>query len=177
MIPLPKAIDSERLTIRPFKEKDREAYLAFMTDAEATRYLMFQRTEEGAKALLDAVRDSYSTEEPVFAYAIALKEDDAFIGSCGLSELDKAERFECYYSLLPSYWGRGYATEATAALLRYCFEHDGVEEVWAFMSPDNPNSAGVAERVGMGNRGLREHPTWGTSGRAYVMTREAKGVA
>lgn len=173
MIPLPESIETERLVIRPFKEEDREAYLAFMTDAEATRYLMFsdeQRTEEGAGALFDTVQGSYATEEPVFAYTIALKADDAFIGSCGLSELGEDERFECYYSLLPSQWGRGYATEATTALLRYCFEHDGVEEVWAFMSPDNPNSAGVAERIGMEDRGIREHPVFGVAGRAYVMT-------
>lgn len=175
MVPLPPFIESERLVIRPFKDEDRDAYLAFMTDSEATRYLLFtddQRTEEGAGALLDAVRGSYATEDPIFAYAIALK-DDTFIGSCGLSELGGPERLECYYSLSPAHWGRGYATEATAALLRYCFEHDGVEEVWAYMSPDNPNSAGVAERVGMVDRGVLEHPVFGNRGRAYVMTRRA----
>ena len=150
-----------------------------MTDADATRYLMFtdeQRTQEGAQTLLEAVQSSYSTDAPIFAYAIALKGDDAFIGSCGLSELDEPGRLECYYSLLPSHWGQGYATEATAALLRYALAQDGVEEVWAFMSPENPNSAGVAERVGMEQQGVLEHPVFGHSGLAYVMRRSARGT-
>jgi RimJ/RimL family protein N-acetyltransferase len=179
MIPLPESIESERLVIRPFKSEDRDGYLAFMTNPKATQYLMFtdeQRTEEGAQALLEAVQGSYSSEEPIFAYAIALKEDDTFIGSCGLSELDEPARLECYYSLLPSYWKRGYATEATAALLRYCFAQDGVDEVWAFMSKENPTSAGVAERIGMENRGIQVHPVFGNEGRAYVMKGGAGGT-
>ena len=173
MIPLPQSIETERLTIRPFEPKDLDAYLDFMTDAEATRYLMFtdeQRTEAGARELFEAVRDSYSTDEPIIACAIARREDDAFVGSCGVSELDAPGQLECYYSLLPAHWKKGYATEATAALLRYCFAQDAVDEVWAFMSPENPNSVGVAERVGMEDRGVQEHPVFGNTGRAYVMT-------
>lgn len=176
MIPFPESIEAERIIIRPFKPKDRDPYLAFMTHPEATRYLMFtdeQRTEEGAQELFDAVRDSYATDEPIFAFAIASKEDDTFIGSCGLSELEEPTQLECYYSLLPSHWKQGYATEATAALLRYSFAQGDVESVWAFMSPENPNSAGVAERVGMERRGVREHPVFGNEGLAYVMRRGA----
>lgn len=174
MIPLPDAIETDRLVIRPFRQSDLDGYLSFMTDAEATRYLLFddeQRTEKGARALFDAVRASYASAEPIFAYVIARKEDNAFVGSCGVSGLDEPGRLECYYSLLPAHWGKGYATEATAALLRYCFAQDGVEEVWAFMSPENPNSACVAERVGMADEGLRTHPVFGNEGRAFVRRR------
>ena len=66
--------------------------------------------------------------------------------------------------------------EATAALLRYCFAQDGVGEVWAFIDPDNPNSAGVAERAGMQRMGEHVHPVFGNTGLAYVMTRETRGT-
>lgn len=176
MVPLPDAIETERLVIRPFEPKDQDAYVAFMTDPEATRYLLFsdeQRTEAGALDLLDAVCASYETDEPIFAYAIARRDDDAFVGSCGMSDLDEAGHLECYYSLLPGEWEKGYATEATAGLLAYAFAQPEVEEVWAYMSPENPKAAGVAERVGMTREGMREHPVFGNAGLAYVARRGA----
>lgn len=171
MIPLPDALETDRLVIRPFEEDDLDAYLTFMTDEVATRYLLFadeHRTAAGATELFEAVRASYGSEAPIFAYAVAEKADNTFVGSCGLAELDVPGRLECYYSLLRAYWGRGYAAEATAALLRYGLAQEGVDEIWAFMSPENPRSAGVAERAGLEDRGLRTHPVHGLEGRAYA---------
>lgn len=56
-----------------------------MTDEQATRYLLLadeQKSEEGAKELFSAVADSYRSDNPIFAYATALKHS-RFIGSCG----------------------------------------------------------------------------------------------
>ena len=56
-----------------------------MTDEKATRYLLLadeQKSEEGAKELFSAVADSYRSDNPIFAYPIALM-DSRFIGSCG----------------------------------------------------------------------------------------------
>jgi RimJ/RimL family protein N-acetyltransferase len=86
---LSEAIATERLTIRPFRDEDLAEYLSFMTDERATRYLLLtedQKSEAGARELLFAVTDSYSSDSPIFAYAIALS-DDRFIGSCGISEM------------------------------------------------------------------------------------------
>lgn len=179
MIKLPSQITTERLIIRPFHDGDRTAYLDFMTEERATRYLVFtpeQKTEAGALQLFDFITDSYASDDPIFAYAIALP-DDRFIGSLGISQLPGISHlppdgvYECYYSLLPRYWKQGYATEATRALFDYCFEHDAVREIRAYMSPDNPDSAGVAERAGMRYQGLQTHPVFGNQGLLYTLTR------
>jgi len=171
MITLPEKLETKRLVIRPLEPKDLDGFLRFMTDSEATRYLLFsdeQRTERGARELFDFVMSSYSGDNPVFAYAIALRKNDRFIGSCGVSDLETFAKLECYYALLPEYWKRGFATEATKALIHYCAGQDGVSEIWAFMSRENPNSAGVAERAGMKFCGLNVHPANGAEGLAYV---------
>jgi RimJ/RimL family protein N-acetyltransferase len=171
---LPDVIHAERVSIRPFREEDLTAYLEFMTDPRATRYLMLepeQQTPAGARALFNLVRQSYQTAEPIWALAIAT-DADGFVGSCGISSLEDTI-VECYYSLLPKYWGRGYATEALRALLDYVFTHTVVTEVRAYMSPANPNSFGVAERVGMERRGLHRHPLFENEGLLYVLTKEA----
>lgn len=170
---IPREIRSQRLVVRPFRSCDLRPYLEFMTDPSATRFLMLepaQKTESGAKALFDYVMQSYATSEPVWALAIA-DEADVFIGSCGISPITGTV-FECYYSLLPQHWGKGYATEATCALLDYLFTQTNTTEVRAYMSPSNPNSAGVAQRAGMTDHGIQKHPGFGNEGCMYLITKE-----
>jgi RimJ/RimL family protein N-acetyltransferase len=170
---VPDAITTDRLRIRPFRARDLPGYLRFMSDPESTRYLLLteeQKTEAGATELFEFVRESYESDEPIWALAIADKRDQ-FVGSCGVSKVEDGV-FECYYSLLPACQGRGYATEATRALMDYLFEHSGMAELRAYMSPENPRSAGVARRLGMTCRGTNDHPLHGTKGLLYSISRE-----
>lgn len=48
----------------------------------------------------------------------------------------------------PDSWGRGFATEAAAALLARGFEY-GLDEIWAVTTLDNDRSAAVCRRIGM----------------------------
>jgi len=56
---------------------------------------------------------------------------------------------EIGYTFFSRYWGRGYAVEATEALLAYLFETVGVTRVFGMLHPDNPASAMVMERCGL----------------------------
>lgn len=167
---LPEVIETERLLIRPLQPKDLPSFLEFMLDEMATEYLTFteeQKTEEGAKALFRKVVDSYSSSEPILALAIVDKEEGYFMGSCGVSPLEEEGVVECYYSLLPKYWGMGFATEAAKALVNYFLGLEEVKVVKAFVSPNNPRSIHVAERVGMQGLGAATHPLSGLEGLMY----------
>lgn len=169
---LPEIIETERLLIRPFRSADLPSFLDFMLDEMATEYLTFteeQKTEEGAKALFWQVIESYRTGEPIPALAIVDKENGLFMGSCGVSPLDEEGIIECYYSLLPKYWGMGFATEASKALVGYYIRQEEVRAVRAFVSPSNPRSIHVAERIGMQALGEGRHPFSGLEGLVYEM--------
>jgi len=158
---LPALIETNRLAIRPYQLSDSAAFLEFMADARATRYLDFdddQKTPEGAQRLLEYIITTYVTDDPVFALAIVDKETDTFIGSCGLSPLlGEEDGVEVLFSLLPRYWGWGFATEAIAALLYYAFEEAGISRVVANVSEENPKSFRVATNVGMRDEGPHKH--------------------
>lgn len=49
----------------------------------------------------------------------------------------------------PEVWGRGYATEAAAAVLRRAFEHLGLERVVSIIHPESERSLRVARRLGL----------------------------
>jgi RimJ/RimL family protein N-acetyltransferase len=159
-VKLPPVIETARLIIRRHLPEDAEPFVEFMTDEDATRFLDFdpeQKTERGARELLDYVIASYDTDDPVFALAVIDKETGAFMGSCGLSPLSDESGVDCYYSLLPRYWGWGFATEATIAMLFYAFEELELERVTAHMSDKNTKAWNVARNLGMRDMGPCEY--------------------
>jgi ribosomal-protein-alanine N-acetyltransferase len=131
-----------------------------MTDEEATLHLNFdkeQKTPEGARELLEYVVESYETTQPVFALAITERSNKAYLGSCGLSPLaDDPEGVECYFWLLPRYWGWGYATEAMRALLYFAFVEMGIARVVTNVPKENERARRVAENAGMVDIGPAE---------------------
>ncbi|KAF9736575.1 ribosomal-protein-alanine acetyltransferase [Paraphaeosphaeria minitans] len=59
------------------------------------------------------------------------------------------------YGLLPAFQGRGYATEAAAALVRWFEEEKGQTEFFGFCDPDNEGSKAVLRRIGFKEWGVR----------------------
>ena len=64
------------------------------------------------------------------------------------------------FTFHPDYWGRGYATEAAQALVRYLFNDFGVTRVEATLHPDNPPSARVLEACGLTFEGRTRESFW-----------------
>ena len=68
------------------------------------------------------------------------------------------ERGELGYWIGRPYWGRGYATEAAAGIVRYGFEALGLNRVTAHHFARNPASGRVMEKIGMTREGeFRRH--------------------
>jgi len=64
------------------------------------------------------------------------------------------------FTFHPEYWGRGYATEAAKALVRYLFAEVGVSRIESSLHPDNPPSARVLEACGLLFEGLTRQSFW-----------------
>jgi len=60
------------------------------------------------------------------------------------------------FGLLPAYHGKGYATEAAEALVKYYREEKGVKAFAGFCEPGNEGSSKVFRRMGWMNRGVRD---------------------
>ena len=77
---------------------------------------------------------------------------------------DEAGRAEIGYSVVPGRRGRGYATEAAAALLRWAQAQPGVRQVVAGCDPGNAASATVLERAGLVRAGEAAGEAGGETG-------------
>ena len=83
-------------------------------------------------------------------WAVTVKPRDDAIGFCGFSQHLVAGKlvWELGYRLLPSYWGRGYATEAAAACRDWFFGATRRDKFVLMVDPANVASARVAEKIG-----------------------------
>ncbi len=93
-----------------------------------------------------------------YPFAVVLRDSEELVGTVGLHIKEEHDHAEIGYWIGVPYWGRGYATEAAAALLRYGFENFPIHRVWAMHFSRNPASGRVLQKIGMRHEGtLRQH--------------------
>lgn len=79
-----------------------------------------------------------------------LKSDNTIIGDMGFKGApDERGAVEIGYGLLAEYRGKGYATEAVAALVDWARKQDGIHKIKAETLVDNQESIRVLEKTGM----------------------------
>ena len=73
------------------------------------------------------------------------------VGYTGLNrdQVENEPAVEIGWSITPSRWRQGLATEAARAATAWGFEHTGLTEVVAFALPENRPSRRVMEKLGM----------------------------
>ena len=136
-------IETERLTIGPLRETDKEDYFRNISHDRKVLETFICRY---AETLDDFDFSAYLTNENL--YAIRLKETGRLIGilvTCDETE----ESCEIGYGIGSEYWGRGYATEAVRAFIGYCFAEKGMGTVYASFFTGNEASRRVMEKCGM----------------------------
>jgi ribosomal-protein-alanine N-acetyltransferase len=88
-------------------------------------------------------------------FGMQSKDDGSLVGTVGLREIDSEHlRAELGYWVAVESWGRGYATEASRAVLDYGFNQFGLNRIYAFHMLRNPPSGRVLTKIGMKQEGL-----------------------
>lgn len=80
------------------------------------------------------------------------------LGICGLLEREGVDAPDLGYAFLERHCGKGYATEAAAAVLRYGRETLRLPRIVALTAPDNAASRRVLEKIGFRFAHLIELP-------------------
>ncbi|MHA1931856.1 MAG: GNAT family N-acetyltransferase [Promethearchaeota archaeon] len=116
----PDRLETKRLILRPHSEEDINEFL-----------------------------DSYKITEPGFSLVISNKENNTYLGICGLNPIRDSKDVACVYALLPDFRGNGFAIESMLKLIEYAFIELHLPNIIAHIHPENTQGWKVAERIGM----------------------------
>ena len=140
-------LTTKRLTLRPFKIEDAEDLFNLNSDPEVLRFTgdaPFRNTEEAEQFITDYL----PLQQKGFGrFAMIDSSDDQFIGWCGLK--DHGNFVDLGFRLKKKYWGNGFATEASRAMLKHGFHTLELEEIVGRSAPENHASIAILEKLGM----------------------------
>lgn len=156
-----QTIETERLILRQFKYEDA---LSVMNNWAGDEYVQKMygepsyKTPEAVKQLLGKYIGGYN-DGAYFRWVVIEKESGECIGQAAYFLVDKNNNFgEIEYCIGTAFQGRGYATEATKAVIRYGFEKIGFHKVQICVRPSNKPSGRVIEKCGFTYEGtLRDY--------------------
>ena len=146
-------LETERLTLRPFVEDDFEAMHAMRSSPEVARYLYQGPTspEETRDRLTRMIANSeWVNEDDWFSAAAVERATGITVGDLAfhwVSERDKTAEIGFVFD--PRHQGKGFATEASRALLDWAFGSAGMHRVIGQLDARNAASARVLEKLGM----------------------------
>jgi len=149
-------LHTERLTLRPFTADDAPDIQRLCGAYEvAYNTLMIPHPyPEGAAAEWIAKHQEDFDQNRIVHFAL---DDGQIAGAMGLVMKDEGIAEIGYWVGVP-FWGRGYATEAAHAVMRYGFEERGLQRIFAMHYGRNPASGRVLQKIGMKCEGtLRRH--------------------
>ncbi|MGH9173656.1 MAG: GNAT family N-acetyltransferase [Vicinamibacterales bacterium] len=170
-------IETARLRLRPLAETDIADWARLLyADPDVTRYLPGPDVtpEERAARLYK----HFSEHWPRHGYgewAVTDRSTGVFLGQAGLNHIPDIAETELDYALAKHAWGRGLATEAARAAVRYAFEAAGLTRLIGFVIPEHVASRRVLERLGF----VFEESThfWGVDLVRYGLTPEQFAAA
>ena len=163
------SIETERLRLRPVAADDVEELVRLHDDPLVAEYLGV-RDREWYEWRVEASAEEWAQRGHGFVVVLDAA-DGRFLGRTGLKYWTEFGETELGWVLRPEARGRGYATEASRALLDWAFEELDVPYVTAMIRPGNAASVAVAERLGM--TPLREDELLGDAVVVYSLGREA----
>ena len=166
----PLQLVTPRLRLRPAEAGDVDALHGLWIHADVRHWLWDDVVIERETAAERVAASCASFARAGFGHWIVTRPPGgALLGSAGLVEIDPAVGPELLYAFHPSHWGRGYATEASRAVLAHGFGRCGLERIAGRTDAPNRASARVLERLGMRFEG--ERPVAGRPTLHYVLSR------
>jgi RimJ/RimL family protein N-acetyltransferase len=157
-------IETDRLTLRPAVDADRDAIAAMNAHPRVGEWLGGVRDRVESDAFVDRVMAHEAEHGFGFWVVVERRPEARVVGMTGVwwtpPEVGLGRIVEIGWRFLPEAWGQGYATEAARAALAYGFETLRLPEIIAFTTRTNLASQSVMRRIGMRHDPARDfdHP-------------------
>ena len=145
-------LETERLVLRPLKDDDVDDYFAVLDSPEVRRWLHLPESLDRSDAWQQIAGFlGQWVLRGTGQWALEERSTGAFLGRAGLHRPERPDwpGVEVGWTLHPDHWGKGYATEAGTAAIRYAFAELELDRIFSCILADNGPSQAVARRLGM----------------------------
>jgi RimJ/RimL family protein N-acetyltransferase len=144
------ALNTPRLTLRPFTEADAEPLHRILNEDGLLRY--FPRPDLPDMARVQRLIDGqlrHWEEHGLGWWAVELRATGELLGWNGLQYLPETAEVEVGYLLSTQHWGQGLATEGAQAALRFGVDTLGLGSIVGIAHLENVASQRVLEKSGL----------------------------
>lgn len=163
-------LKTQRLTLRPIKEEDVDAYRALLADPEVTALTdipdspnlkQSQRLITWMMGLWDKQKGCAWALERHPSTTGSEAETANFIGAIRINRIAKKERYGTVgYELAKAYWQQGFMTEALRAVVTQAHNNFELNRLEAWTLPGNAASDKVLLKCGFQHEGTLRQKAW-----------------
>ena len=144
-----KIIETPRLILRQIDiEKDLDAWVDMMSDEETVRYIGGQTLDRASAWRQMAMFLGHQQMRGYVFWSVIEKQSGNFVGRVGPWAPEGWPEPEVGWTIHRDYTRRGYAKEAGAACVDYCFTVLGWKRVIHVIAEENIGSIKTAEAIG-----------------------------
>ena len=138
-----RRIETERLILRPLSIEDASAVFEWAGDPIVNRYMPYPLHENvhQAEEWISSLGDKNE-------FCFCLKDSGKVIGAGSVSYDEEYDSYELGYNLNRHYWGMGYATEVSKALIQWAYQNLGARDFFARHANENKASGNVLRKCG-----------------------------
>ncbi len=147
-------LETERLFLRELEYTDENDLFEMDSDPEVHLYIENSPVKyiDEITKVIEMLKRQY-VENGIARWAVVDKATNECIGWAGLKYFTEplnnyVDFYELGYRFKRKHWGKGFATEASTAILDYGFKHLNVDRIYAITDPKNVKSKKVLTKLG-----------------------------
>ena len=138
-----RIIETQRLILRPLRVSDAADVFEWVGDPVVNRYMpyaLYQNVRQ-VEVWIASLGDKDE-------FGFCLKETGKVIGAGSVTMNPEENAYELGYNLNRAFWGNGYATEASRAMIQWAYHQRGARDFYACHATANAASGRVILKCG-----------------------------
>ncbi|WP_037592639.1 GNAT family N-acetyltransferase [Sporosarcina sp. D27] len=148
-------LETERLKLVQVTKDHTKSFYEIMSRDEVTKYYGMDslKSIEEASQIIESFESTFNNNRGI-RWGIVTKDKGEFIGTLGLNNLNRwSKKAEIGFELHPSYWKKGFTSEAVKEILKYSFDELGLFRIGAVTYPQNDPSILLLKKLGFSKEG------------------------
>ncbi len=142
-----RVLETARLRLRPYAATDLDPMAAMFGDPDVTAFTFLGRRDRAQTEQVLAGYMEFLAGHGWGMFAVLEKADGGYLGEAGLF-VSPMQTIALRYALNKAAWGKGYAAEASAAVIDDAFGRMALPSVVAGVKHENKASVRVMEKLG-----------------------------